>query len=341
MLTRIEAGRILESFNPTYHTHAENLIDEIMQCDIPPEVYRERSFWQSLEHFLRHPAQGIQPKKSRLTKKVEFQSNTFLGICEHFFNSLVQELPPVIPDEERIANIQKVNERQLAWLTKRLSDSQRSEADCQFEGIKGANKFPENVSSEALQTEMLKLRGYTRTLVPYFRSSGIHKDYGDVDPFEFGVSFYVIDRLIREQHTLIFNQVRCVSRFPNEFPHYLLNAYFPVKIYDPFLFGEQFRLRSAIASNMIHYTHGSPQEQVKLGSPPLAGNSVRKDTRMMDELSGTVVPLFLDYDERNGRNHFLGDENFREDDYAGSIPGIMLETTRGVRRLEEYMLQSC
>lgn len=294
-INRREAESIYLSFHPTYlATHSAQLISDIQSTALPPKAL-------PTEHFLH--------------------------LCDRFYQSLSDNLPPEVAEVERLVNCLQINHQQHSCISDTLQGNKRSKI---HSGLIQTLLYDPKKSLEHLKTSV------DRTIVPYFRSP-CGSQHGDVNPFEFGVSVYAINRMITERRTQIFNQLKCVSRFQNAFPEYLSQVFSPA--IQEKVSGYEFLWRTGIGSNTIHYAHGKSSDQTVISSLPLSGASLRKDSDRMKE-SGAMkyVPLYLDYDENNMRESNPDDKPLSEPDYAGSIAGVMRETIRGIKRLEYAML---
>lgn len=226
------------------------------------------------------------------------ETGHFVSLCRHYSEKLRTGMPKV-SEGKRKAAIRAVNMRQAAEL-------------------------------RALKGEHIDFDKDTRRLNLYFRTGSDGRT--QMDPFEFGIMVWILDWYVHQGHSRVFNQLSVVSRLENDYPHFI-HTFSPRTRYLN-VRGEEFQRACAVGANTMHLTHGSVIEN-QYASIPIIGQSTREDSVAMQNCR-EYVPLRLYYPE--GQRPNARDIELGETDYSGSFEGIMNETIRAVRQLEDTML---
>ena len=225
------------------------------------------------------------------------------GLCNQFGRNILDQYE-VQGGEQRSQNIALVNEHQQDWLVQNGNDTE----------------IPDKQK---------------RRLVLYYRGSQIlGGQQQQMDPFEFLVATWAVQKYISEGRSSLYNEVAIVSRAPGDYPKEIHSLCPGVEYLD--VGGDAFKRACSVGANTIHFTHGTSIEN-QFGSVPIIGLPIQLDSHRIGQVD-TYVPLQLDYFKNNSEAQRDRTPD-NPSDHSGSIPGIIQEVLRAVHESEMQEIQ--
>lgn len=172
-----------------------------------------------------------------------------------------------------------------------------------------------------------------RALVLYFREEGRRQ----MDGFLLCWSYLICKWFVEQSgFAKVFDKVQVVSRRPNQYPKTLHSLgllredYLNVQ-------GEEFRLRTSVGANLVHFTHGTVHGN-KYGSQSILGTSTRNDIDKIRNLGSDYISVPLYYFPENDEASKTEGLETTETDYSGDLYGTIRVMAKAIQDLEEKML---
>lgn len=256
-------------------------------------------------------------------RKAHGENPSLLQIIEAFGNQslelqTVAESQGPVSEKVRQNNAKRLNKQQLAFLK---SDKKHINPSAFAWQDSRKQKKAKNLCIEKLSPPPKK-----RTLYLYYRE-------GQMDPMEFNGSLWLLSKYIKNGHSKVFSDIKVVSR--SESSSETVSRWETLageNVYDSSK-DHAFVANTSAAANIIHFSHGSP-EQSMYGSIPIIGSDLVKDKERTETATENLaqagmpgpVPLDLEYIYSTGGN--------------GSLPEVMGKVLDSVKQLEKAMLES-
>ena len=276
----------------------------------------------------------IQEKYSEL----ETPAQKF-GLVAGFYENLKTIIPEIdtylqqfdFESMDSIEAIEKIMEIASEELRKNLEQGEKTPESVRKKNAQQVNKEQQDRLDHTHPNDNIKIEHMEdRTLTLYFRAEAVEQ----MDRGEFLASAWILNWMIENGHSKVFNRVRIVSRNMNTFPHLLQIICPNIEYIDGRQ--EEFRKACSIGANVIHYTNGTVFED-EYHSIPILSKSVRIDERKMERGFPFIPFRCFFFRNNNEMITSLEEELEHEPEFQGTIKGVMEESVTAFQNLNNVL----